>query len=67
MSTQTQSKRLLRVPQFADIVGVGRGKAYDILRRHPELVVKVGERGTRVDPDKLDEWIARGGAAAKAA
>ena len=55
------SKRLLKVVEFARITDTSLQRAYEILRQNPELVVKLGQRQLRVDPDRLNEWIKRGG------
>ena len=55
------NKRLLKAPEFAQIMDITLARAYEVLRQNPDLVVKLGERQIRVDPTKLDDWIKRGG------
>lgn len=54
-------KRFLKVAQFAQMFDVNKQRAYEILRRNPSIVVKLGERQIRVDSAKLEEWVANGG------
>ena len=61
MQLETE-KRFLKVAQFAQMLDVNKQRAYEILRRNPSIVVKLGERQIRVDAAKLEEWVAQGGA-----
>jgi len=54
-------RELLEVSDFMRITGTTKARAYQILRQNPELVVRLGKRQIRIDPDKLDQWLTRGG------
>jgi predicted DNA-binding transcriptional regulator AlpA len=56
------AKRFLTAEEFAGMFGVSLQRAYDILRRNPEITVKLGERQVRVDSTKLESWVQKGGA-----
>lgn len=53
-------KPLLTLPQVAEILGVREQKVYIMARQGMFPVVRLG-RQLRTDPDKLQEWIDRGG------
>lgn len=53
-------KQLLTMPQVAEILGVREQKVYIMARQGMFPVVRLG-RQLRADPDKLQEWIDRGG------
>ena len=55
-------RRFLKVEEFARMFEVNKQRAYEILRRNPSIVVKLGERQIRVDAAKLEEWVENGGA-----
>lgn len=48
---------------FAEVIDVSMARAYEILRKNPDLVIKLGPRQLRVDGDKLSAWIEQGGCA----
>jgi excisionase family DNA binding protein len=52
--------RLLRIPEVAQILAVSPQRAYELARKDLLPVVRVG-RQVRVDPRRLEEWIAEGG------
>jgi excisionase family DNA binding protein len=54
--------RLLRIPEVAEILAVSPQRAYELARKDLLPVVRVG-RQVRVDPGRLEEWIANGGGA----
>jgi hypothetical protein len=54
-------KQLLEVRDLMRITGTKKPRAYEILRRNPNLVIRLGKRQIRIDPDKLEAWLARGG------
>lgn len=55
-----QIRQLLTMPQVAEILGVREQKVYIMARQGMFPVVRLG-RQLRTDPDKLQEWIDRGG------
>jgi predicted DNA-binding transcriptional regulator AlpA len=55
-------KRFLTAVEFAAMLGVSLQRGYEILRRNPDLAVRLGERQVRVDTEKLEAWITKGGA-----
>jgi excisionase family DNA binding protein len=54
--------RLLRIPEVAQMLAVSPQRAYELARQDLLPVVRVG-RQVRVDPRRLEEWIAHGGGA----
>jgi predicted DNA-binding transcriptional regulator AlpA len=56
------AKRFLKVEEFAQMFDVNKQRAYEILRRNPSIVVKLGNRQIRVDSEKLKQWVENGGA-----
>jgi excisionase family DNA binding protein len=61
----TPMPRLLRIPEAAKILAVSPQRAYELARKDLLPVVHVG-RQVRVDPRRLEEWIANGGGSSKA-
>ncbi|OAT82210.1 helix-turn-helix domain-containing protein [Desulfotomaculum copahuensis] len=55
-------KKLLRLPEVAEILDLKEDRVYALAREGILPVVHVG-RQLRVDPDKLLEWIDNGGKA----
>lgn len=53
--------KLIEMREAADVLGVSLEQAYSLARSGILPVVRLG-RLVRVDPDRLSEWIARGGA-----
>ena len=51
----TDVKKLLKVPEVADVLGVSRVKVYDLLKRGLPSVKFDGAR--RIHPDQLQDWI----------
>ena len=56
------NKKLLRLPEVAEILDLKEDRVYALAREGILPVVHVG-RQLRVDPDKLSEWIDNGGKA----
>ena len=52
---------LMKIPEVAEHLGVSVQRAYELARRNLIPAVRIG-RQVRVDANKLDEWIKRGGA-----
>ena len=53
--------KLLQIPELAKILDVSVDRAYELARSGALPVVRLG-RQVRVDPEKLREWMNRGGA-----
>jgi excisionase family DNA binding protein len=53
-------RKLLRVSEVANLLDVTLPRAYEMARHGIIPVVRLG-RQLRVDPDRLAEWINRGG------
>lgn len=65
MSGTTNGKKLEKVSWLAQRLDVTEWRAYELLRQHPEAgLVKIGG-SVRVDPVRVEAWIARGGTAAE--
>jgi plasmid maintenance system antidote protein VapI len=56
------AKRFLTAEEFAELFNVSLQRAYDVLRRNPEITVRLGLRQIRVDSAKLEDWVKKGGA-----
>jgi excisionase family DNA binding protein len=56
MSGPTTVERLLKPPEVATILGLGRSKVYDMIARRELPVVKIGT-AVRVPSGKLQRWI----------
>ena len=48
--------RLLRATEVADVLGLGRSKVYDMMKRGQLPVVRIG-KAIRVPAHALEEWI----------
>jgi excisionase family DNA binding protein len=59
-----QNKKLLKVLEVADILSIGRTKAYQLVKSKEIPSVGVG-RCVRIHPDALAEYINKQGASAK--
>jgi excisionase family DNA binding protein len=64
MNIMNTLKKLLTVPEVADILSIGRTKAYQLTKSKEIPSIGVG-RGVRVHPDALAEYINKQGASAK--
>ena len=49
---------LLRVPEAAEITGLGRSKAYELIQSGEWRCVRIG-RSVRIDAAWLREWVQR--------
>jgi excisionase family DNA binding protein len=58
--TATSTRRLLLIPEVADILGVSTARAYELARTGALPAVRLG-RQVRVDPDALQTWLDNGG------
>jgi hypothetical protein len=59
--TIRSTKRFITAYEFAHLLKINTQRAYEILRRNPSIVVRLGKRQIRIDSMKLEDWIARGG------
>lgn len=48
---------LLTIPQVMSILGVGRTRIYELIKREHLPVVRIGPGSVRVKLDSLQEWI----------
>lgn len=48
---------LLTIPQVMSILGVGRTRLYELIKREHLPVVRIGPGNVRVKFDSLQEWI----------
>ncbi len=51
-------KLLLKVPEAAELVGLGRSKLYELMQAGEIPVIRIG-RGVRIPVNGLREWVAR--------
>jgi excisionase family DNA binding protein len=51
-------KLLLKVPEAAELVGLGRSKLYELMQAGEIPVIRIG-RGVRIPASGLREWVAR--------
>jgi predicted DNA-binding transcriptional regulator AlpA len=51
------AKKLLTLPDFCQRYGVGRTRAYDLMRAGAVTAVKVG-RSTRITTESAERWLA---------
>ena len=51
-------KLLLKVPEAAELVGLGRSKLYELMQAGQIPVIRIG-RGVRIPASGLREWVAR--------
>ena len=51
-------KLLLKVPEAAELVGLGRSKLYELMQAGEIPVIRIG-RGVRIPANGLREWVAR--------
>ena len=56
------TRKLLRLAEVASLLNVRLPRAYEMARQGVLPVVRLG-RQLRVDPDRLEEWLAQGGQA----
>lgn len=54
-------QKLLRIEEVAEILGVSRARCYELARKGLLPAIRLGRR-LRVDPTRLDTWLAEGGA-----
>lgn len=55
-------RRLLTAAEAAEILAVTPARVYELVRQDVLPHVRLG-RQVRIDPDRLEEWIAAGGQA----
>lgn len=55
-------RRLLTAAEVAEILAVTPARVYELVRQDVLPHVRLG-RQVRIDPDRLEEWIAAGGQA----
>ncbi|HVU70429.1 MAG TPA: helix-turn-helix domain-containing protein [Ktedonobacteraceae bacterium] len=48
---------LLTIPQAMTILGIGRTRIYELIKREHLPVVKIGPGAVRIKLDSLQEWI----------
>jgi excisionase family DNA binding protein len=48
---------LLTIPQVMSILGIGRTRLYELIKREHLPVVRIGPGNVRVKLDSLQEWI----------
>ena len=59
MSSHTiKSKIALSIPEFCEVSGIGRSRAYEEIKSGRLTVVKCGRR-TLIAVQAVDEWLAR--------
>ncbi len=51
-------KLLLKVPEAAELVGLGRSKLYELMKAGEIPAIRIG-RGVRIPANGLREWVAR--------
>lgn len=56
------AKRLLRVSEISERLGITNQRTWELIRRGMLPAVRIG-RQVRVDEDALEEWIRQGGCA----
>ena len=57
-STESDDRLLLRLPEVATRLGLGRSTVYDLIQRGELPVVRVG-RAVRVPVGALQRWVER--------
>jgi excisionase family DNA binding protein len=62
MRIDTMSTKLLRMDEVAAYLDVTLARAYELVRQGVVPAVRIG-RQIRVDPDRLEQWVAQGGRA----
>jgi excisionase family DNA binding protein len=50
--------RLLRIPEAAAELSIGRSRLYELIAAGELQAVKIGERGVRVPQSELDRFVA---------
>lgn len=53
----TQELILLTIPQVMNILGVGRTRLYELIKREKLPVVRIGPGAVRIKLDSLQNWI----------
>ena len=53
----TSEDRLLRIPEAARLLGMGRTTVYQMIREGRLPVVRLGKRGVRIPISALTNWI----------
>lgn len=51
------SKRLLKMDQLCDMLGLTQWSVYRMIHRREIPFVQIGVRTYRFDPDAIDQWI----------
>ena len=57
-TTESDNRLLLRLPEVAACLGLGRSTVYDLIQRGDLPVVRVS-RAVRVPVDALQRWVER--------
>ena len=52
-------RKLLRVREAAEILGVSKSYCHQLIRRGEIKILSLGPRATRIEPEELDNFIAR--------
>lgn len=53
--------KLINAKQASEILGIRLPRLYELTRLNAVPFVRIGSKQIRFDPDKLDEWVKRGG------
>ena len=52
-------RKLLRVREAAELLGVSKSFLHQLIRQGEIKILSLGPRATRIEPDELDNFIAR--------
>ena len=52
-------RKLLRVREAAELLGVSKSYLHQLIRKGEVKIISLGERATRIEPEELDNFIAR--------
>lgn len=57
MHTSGEKRLLLKVPEAANLLGLGRTKLYELIARGDIPVVRI-DRSVRISVETLEKWVA---------